>query len=79
MKRRKTITDSTAMRLRNLEAKARVNRAAMAVLNYKNDTGGDLTDAACDLLADLMHWCDRYDQDFDNEVQRAREHYEAEK
>lgn len=31
-----------------------------------------------DLLADLMHWCDRYAVDFNAMLERARNHYEEE-
>jgi len=41
-------------------------------------TGTDKEDALSDLLADLMHWCDRHQVSFDGELVRAREHYEAE-
>jgi hypothetical protein len=41
-------------------------------------TGSDLEDALGDLLADLIHWCDRNNFDFDAELDRARRHYAAE-
>ena len=31
------------------------------------------------LLADLMHYCDREDMDFDHELAKARMHHDAEK
>lgn len=34
--------------------------------------------ALADLLADLMHWCDRHGQDFEPMLARGRMHYEAE-
>jgi hypothetical protein len=41
-------------------------------------TGADLEDALGDLLADLMHWCDRNRFDFDAALDRGRHHYQAE-
>ena len=79
MKKRKAKPDSAATPLLNGEDRFRVYQAAIDVLIYRDDTGADLEDATCDLLADLMHWCNRHGQDFDHEVRRAREHYEAEK
>ena len=35
-------------------------------------------DVVCDFLCDLMHWCDRNNNDFDKELARAAHHYEAE-
>lgn len=35
-------------------------------------------DVLPDMLADLMHWCDRNGQDFDDCLRRARDHYTAE-
>ena len=42
---------------------------------YAYDNDGML----CDLLADLMHYCDREDMDFDHELAKARMHHDAEK
>ena len=52
--------------------------AAQALCAFRNATGTDLEDALCDLMADLMHWADRHDVDFDHELQRGFDHYEAE-
>ena len=52
--------------------------AAAAVEEFRRQTGTDPQDALCDLLADLLHWCDRSDQDFLTELRRALHHYEAE-
>jgi hypothetical protein len=41
-------------------------------------TGTDLEDAVSDLIADLGHWCDRHGISFDEELRRARFHYDAE-
>lgn len=54
------------------------NRAAwagIALLAFIRETGTDLEDALGDLLADLMHWSDRNNFDFDLAVDRARSHY----
>ena len=56
----------------------RALRAAAAVEEFRRQTGTDPQDALCDLLADLLHWCDRSDQDFLTELRRALHHYEAE-
>lgn len=52
--------------------------AANALAVFMAETGVDKEDALCDLLADLMHWCDRNDDDFDKALNRARWHYDAE-
>lgn len=52
--------------------------AEAAILEFQQQTGTDLEDAVSDLLADLMHWCDRHGSDFDHELQRARYHYDEE-
>ena len=57
---------------------ARAEWAHRAVLTFEGATGADREDALCDLLSDLMHWCNVYGQDFDRELRRAREHYAAE-
>ena len=56
----------------------RARRAAVALAELQRQTGADLEDAVSDLLADLMHWCDRFDQSFAEELHRARYHYEEE-
>jgi hypothetical protein len=56
----------------------RAEWAEAALLEFKSQTGTDTEDAVSDLLADLMHWCDRNAQDFDHELSRARNHYECE-
>jgi hypothetical protein len=38
----------------------------------------DESDAVADLLANLRHYCDRNDLDFDAELSRANMNYEAE-
>lgn len=49
-----------------------------AITAFMLATGTDLEDAVSDLIADLGHWCDRHDIDFDRELARAAFHYEAE-
>ena len=52
--------------------------AAAALAELRRLTGADEEDAVSDLLADLMHWCDRFGQEFPEELRRARYHYEEE-
>jgi hypothetical protein len=52
--------------------------AAAALTTFMQCTGTDLEDALGDLLANLMHWSDRNNYDFDAALDRARAHYEAE-
>jgi hypothetical protein len=52
--------------------------AAAALAELRRLTGADEEDAVSDLLADLMHWCDRFGQKFPQELRRARYHYEEE-
>ena len=52
--------------------------AAIALEAFRRETGADLTDAVSDLLADLMHWCDRFGHKFQHEMQRALNHYAEE-
>ena len=54
----------------------RAHWAGQALAVFIQATGVDLEDSLGDLLADLMHRCDR--NDFDLAVDRARHHYEAE-
>lgn len=56
----------------------RAGWAAEGLTTFRSATGVDEPDAVCDLLTDLMHWCDRHGQDFDSELERARDHYDAE-
>jgi hypothetical protein len=56
----------------------RATWAHRSLATFRADTGADEGDAVCDLLADLMHWCDRFGQDFNRVLERARYHYEAE-
>ena len=56
----------------------RARSAHAALLAFQRRTGSDTEDAVSDLLADLMHWCDRHSQDFDAELHRAQGHYRIE-
>ncbi len=58
------------------ESRARSAGAALEV--FHQQTGADLEDAVSDLLANLMHWCDRAGQDFQDELCRAELHYSEE-
>jgi len=57
---------------------ARAEWAANCIRHFQCQTGTDGTDAVCDLLGELMHFCDREDFNFADELERARRHYEAE-
>jgi hypothetical protein len=52
--------------------------AGKALAAFRRETGADEEESVGDLLADLMHWCDRHDFDFGLALDRARYHYEAE-
>src|ERR1700719_3225651 len=63
----------------------RAQWAEAAIRHFQIHTGTDWDDAIADLLCDLMHLCDRATRedgatafDFAGELERAREHYEAE-
>jgi len=56
----------------------RASWAGSALAVFMRDTGTEDEDALGDLLADLMHWCDRNNYDFDAALGRAFGHYEAE-
>jgi len=56
----------------------RAEWAACALASFRSATGSDEADAVCDLLCDLMHWCDRHGQEFSHELARAQDHYQAE-
>jgi hypothetical protein len=57
---------------------SRATWAGAALSAFMGQTGTDQEDALADLLADLMHWADRNNYDFDAALDRARYHYEAE-
>jgi hypothetical protein len=52
--------------------------ARCAVRVFQEATGTDEEDVLCDLLANLMHWADRANYDFEAALLRARDHYDAE-
>ena len=56
----------------------RASWADQAISAFRGATGTDREDALSDLLADLMHWADRAGYGFDEALDRARAHYEAE-
>jgi hypothetical protein len=56
----------------------RATWAAQALATFMAATGTDREDAVADLLADLIHWCDRNAQEFGRELARAEAHYAAE-
>lgn len=51
---------------------------AFADVTMMNTAGEDGETILGDLLADLMHWCDRNGVDFNDMLERARDHYEEE-
>jgi hypothetical protein len=52
--------------------------AGAAISAFQRATGTDDDSVLCDLLADLMHWADRNDYDFNAFLDESREHYKAE-
>jgi hypothetical protein len=52
--------------------------AAAAIEAFRDMTRTERADALPDLLADLMHWCDRNGIDFAEALEAARMHYAAE-
>ena len=52
--------------------------AGGALGHYQSVTGADREAALGDLLADLIHWCDRNNFDFKLALSRAQGYYEAE-
>ena len=52
--------------------------AAEALSRFESVTSAPPEDLLTDLLKNLMHWCDRNDVDFNDELAAARLHYEAE-
>jgi hypothetical protein len=56
----------------------RAEWAATALRHFQCCTGADYEDTLTDLLGDLMHWADRNGVDFNDELARARTHYDAE-
>jgi hypothetical protein len=56
----------------------RAESAGKAITAFQDATATDDEDALTDLLADLMHWSDRAGFDFEQALERARCHYDAE-
>ena len=56
----------------------RAEWAAAAMRHFQYTTGCDFEDAIGDLLADMMHWCDRNGVAFEQALAQAREHYTEE-
>jgi hypothetical protein len=52
--------------------------ADISLRAFRKATRCDREDALGDLLADMMHWSDRNQSDFDTALVRARMHYDAE-
>lgn len=57
---------------------SRINRFAAARSEYY-DENSCLDEDATDMLADMMHWCQRMEIDFNDALDIATEHYEAER
>jgi hypothetical protein len=59
---------------------ARAMWADLALQPFEITTNTDRENALSDLLCDLMHLCDRDETlgGFDTQLERARQHYEAE-
>jgi hypothetical protein len=53
----------------------RTGWADAALSMFMEETGTDEVDCVADLLANLMHWCDRNGQDFVDQLGRARDNY----
>jgi hypothetical protein len=53
--------------------------ADAALLAYMSRTRCDCEDSLADLLCDLMHWADNCGLCFEEELYRARYHYNAER
>ena len=56
----------------------RAGWAGVTLQRFRLISNTDAADALCDLLADLRHWCDRNEMDFDNELRKANDHYREE-
>jgi hypothetical protein len=56
----------------------RAEWAGSALRHFQSTTGCEFDEALPDLLADLQHWCDRNDIDFQKALETARDHYTEE-
>jgi hypothetical protein len=57
---------------------SRAEWAGKAITAFQRETGTDDEDVLGDLIADLMHWSDRTNYDFEAALFRAQGHYLAE-
>ena len=67
--------------MNDIRNKDRAGWAEIAVDEFQTVTRTDNEDAVCDLLCNLMHFCDLHGdayRGFDEGLRRARAHYEAE-
>jgi hypothetical protein len=56
----------------------RASWAETALLAFMVETGTDADTAIMDLTCDLLHWCDRHNVVFDQQLERGRGHYQEE-
>jgi len=56
----------------------RADWANTAIDSFMHATGTEINDVLSDLLADLMHWADRNNQDFNAELARGNGCYKQE-
>lgn len=56
----------------------RAQWAGVALRAFRDETKCEADEAPGDLIADLMHWCDRNGMDFEAVLTQAREHYRVE-
>jgi hypothetical protein len=59
----------------NEQNEDRAVRAQTILEQYTKLAGLDPEDAVTGLLADLAHWCDHNDTDFESELRKAASHY----
>jgi hypothetical protein len=57
---------------------ARAYWAGVALRAFRGETNCEADEAPGDLLADLMHWCDRNGMDFETLLDGARRNYREE-
>lgn len=53
----------------------RADWADGCIARFMSITGCDREDAPSDLLCNLMHWCDRNGLQFEDELDRGKDHY----
>ena len=64
------------MQTSDIEENDKRAETAQACLDlFMKQTGCDPENALADLLANLAHWCDRNDTEFEDELRRAAMHY----